>query len=281
MNFFQDLRNSIYNPKFYRELLVRSFGYSLAYYAKLSAVLALLVAIFFSLTAVPQINRFIWQAGDEVLALYPTDLQLQVVNGRLVSNEDKVVVSWPTNWQIKSEKTKNLLVLDITASSTVEALTQADTLILLTADSLVFRNDQNRLESVLLKEIEGLKLGEAEIKQFFSLAKPWFKLVAPIMVLVVFGLVIFMMLVLLLPLVIVSLFAYILLRLMEQSVGLKVSWKTSYRLCLHAVTLPLVVGLILPILGLASSVWVFMGLILLVLFWNFQTNTNWWKSVEK
>ena len=102
--------------------------------------------------------------------------------------------------------------------------------------------------------------------------QPFFKFVAPILVLVIF---VAMLLSFVLNLLYL-LFGALLVMLMGKLVKQNWTYGTAYRLCLHATTLPLIVGLAFSMLPIGAENIPFLstGLLLMVVYMNFRNVTK-------
>ena len=97
--------------------------------------------------------------------------------------------------------------------------------------------------------------------------QPFFKFVAPILVLVVFVAMLLSFVLNLLYLLFGALLVLVMGKIMKQNF----SYSTSYRICLHATTLPLIVGLAFSLLPIGGSHIPFFStvLLLVVVYVNF------------
>jgi hypothetical protein len=268
MNFFQQIRSSIYDPDFYLKLLDKSLGFSIGYYLKLSSVLALVVAVFFAVTTVPNLNRLIWPIGDTVVALYPDDLEIKITDGRVITNQDRTVIALPADWPRTVLSPTNLLVIDIGATPTIEDLDKADTVALLTEEAFIFRNDQDGFEIISLTESRDFELTKEILNNSISRVEPWLILVAPVLVLMLFVFVFIVITLLLLPLSILAFLVFVMVRLILPTSTGKISYGTSYRLSLHAFTLPLLFILPLAMVGLTLPAWLAILCPLFIIYLN-------------
>ena len=86
MEFFKNIKNSIYNPEYYSNLLNKPFSYSLKYFLLFSFIIALLLTVDSSFSALPKIKSFLDVAGKKTIQYYPDELQITIKNGKTSTN---------------------------------------------------------------------------------------------------------------------------------------------------------------------------------------------------
>ena len=86
MKIFKNIKNSIYSPKFYKELLEKPFSFSFKYFAIFALTISLFVTIIFSVIYIPGIKFFIDEFGYNVIDYYPEELQVTIKNGQVFTN---------------------------------------------------------------------------------------------------------------------------------------------------------------------------------------------------
>src|SRR6185437_14513983 len=92
MNFLLKIKNSIYNPSFYRSIAVTSFGSALRYYLLLCLLITLLRVAFLVFPIASGIHSFIQTASTEVVNAYPKDLSISIHNGIATINKPQPYV---------------------------------------------------------------------------------------------------------------------------------------------------------------------------------------------
>ncbi|MDQ5957812.1 MAG: hypothetical protein QG665_138 [Patescibacteria group bacterium] len=276
MNFFQDLRNSIYSPTFYRGIFSQTFGYSVSYYFKLAAVIALVSSVLFAIAVVPKINAGLWQMENSIMESFPDTLELRVAAGELQKNiKDEVIIPIPKGWTNDNKvmgdfQFEHLVVIDTASPATLEVYRAKKAFVLLAKDGLVGPdNSRGTIKILPYDEDMDFTLTEAKIAGFFNAVRPWYVMVAPVLVLSIFILFMFLLFFLLLPLAVVAFLAWVLLFLAQKIIGRRVRFGEAYRLTLHAVTLPLLISFFFAFIwdGMFGPS-LFMATVLLVIFVN-------------
>ncbi len=280
MNFFKDLKNSVYNPAFYRQLLDRSFGYSFSYYAKLAAVIALVWSASISFALVPAAYSFFNQASQAVGEVYPADLELAVKDGVLTKNIAgpvrlplPAIVKEKMTSENQATTTKALAVIDTEASADLASYEKAGAYVLVTKEALVYQDgeDKTRVSIAPFDHQMTFGLNQAKIIDHIEKARPWLKLVAPALLVVLFLAFMFVMYLMLLPLGLLALLVWGVLRLMKKNIGRTVAFGTAYRLTLHASTASFLVWAIFSVLvGSGFGVLFFSGLTLFLVYLNLR-----------
>lgn len=113
MQFLREVRESLYSPLFYRELLSRPFSYSLTYFLKLSAALAFVYAVLFVVLLMPDVRVFLTDASSMLSEAFPGNFAFEIENGIASTTvKQPFTVHWPG-------ESLNVLTIDLTSSSTM------------------------------------------------------------------------------------------------------------------------------------------------------------------
>ncbi len=165
MKFFRTITNSLVSKDFYAELLSNTHPKpvrkAMWYLFRVYIIVALFLTVLISISISAIIPRFDAAAKN----ILPPGAEIVVDNGVLTTNTNPIVIAMPEDANAPGlrteagrgavistssdaeggiDKVRNLIVLDVTASSTVEALEQKDTLTLITSDGFIFRGDGGR-----------------------------------------------------------------------------------------------------------------------------------------
>ncbi len=162
MKFFRTITNSLVSKDFYAGLLQnphpKPVRKGLWYLFRLYILVALFLTILISINISAVIPRFDAVARD----ILPPGAEIVIQNGMLTTNTNPIIIAMPKDSSALSSKTgeganavstssditvvrvENLVVLDITASSTIEALHDRNTLALVTSDGFIFQGDNGR-----------------------------------------------------------------------------------------------------------------------------------------
>lgn len=275
MNFLNQIQNSIYNRDFYKSLLTQPFWYSFKYYLKLSLLLSIVITIVFTIFAVPDLLRGLWKIDTEVLNIYPDDLVVTISEGRASINQtEPYVVPLPRHLipeEIEEfDNYQNLLVIDTKVGASIEqALESTSTMAFLSETQIAYKDIDGRIYTDSIAPFTNMTISEGELRNVIEHVRPWYKVLAPLSVVLVFGASFLSMILLLGIILIQNVFSWILLRLMGVKInGQNVGFIKSFQVTLHAVTLSFVLISILVIFGAPTIGILLFALTLAILYFN-------------
>lgn len=192
MKFFHTLINSLTKKDFYLSVIRGEKKIGFGFVFKLQIIAALFLTILLSIN-IAQVLPAIDNLAQNIL---PKGAEVLVKDGRLETNSNPIVVPLPqdersvrikqsivdtTNQVISTNEgqanpgitststiasavpvsvlgIKNLLVLDVTASTTPADLEKKDTFVLVTADGIIFKGDTGRITITQFKDMKDLDL---------------------------------------------------------------------------------------------------------------------------
>ncbi|MEA1929867.1 MAG: DUF1189 family protein [Patescibacteria group bacterium] len=248
MSIFTQIKDSVYEPSFYRSLGKQPLSYSFKYFFKFVLLLSLAFTIVLTINWAPRVKEALNEIGPAVASFYPAELVVTIEDGIAITN-----VPEPFFFDIPAgdfeegvgrhvdERLEHLLVIDTTESFSVEKFGEYRTLAWLTRDALVVMDDQG-IQLIPLAEIPNIIIDRALIDglttslQDFLSAFPF--LLLPIGIFIASFVFSASKLIYLL---IAALLIWLLTKIMGQSAG----YAKSYQIGLHAVTLGMI---LLPVL---------------------------------
>lgn len=236
MNFFKTIRSSVYDPAFYSNLSETKTG-GFGYYIKLSLLLAVLCAIWHSIVVMPQVRSALSDQNLETIVQYfPADLTLTIKNGVVSTNvQEPYIIPVPSN-EVKPGTPKNLVVINTKITDIpTDVLKSNDTLSFIAKNAFVV-NKNNTLQVVPTTQIPNMELNRASARAFMVEHIPFVRnlsLLIPFFIF--FGLFVGYMFNLI-PLLIVALVVWLVLKFMKKSAG----YKHAYKVTLYAQTVSLV-----------------------------------------
>ncbi len=174
MKFFYILTQSISSKQFYGELIGGKHPIGFIFLAKVQVLVALFLTIVISI----QVSTVLPTLEQKMSGLLPEGAEIVLKDGKLSTNinpvlipftpQDQVVVSTSTEGfrdtrAVSSALSSsvipaNLVVLDITTSTTEESLRARDTLMLITQDGIVYGEPGKRVSSSYFTEISSVNL---------------------------------------------------------------------------------------------------------------------------
>jgi maltodextrin utilization protein YvdJ len=250
-SFIEHIHKSIYGPEYYQELLTRPASFSWKYYWSLAMLLALFLIIVSSISIVPLIGKTLNNFPQKFLAYYPDELEVRIINGHASSTVTEPYFL-PIPDMLKgsigdnSSSTQNLGVIDTQTPASLERFQSYNVLFWVSGNALVVRDQQGGLRISPFSLDFNYIVNEKVLHDLIGIAQPFFKFVAPIVVLVLFIAMLLMFAVELVYLLFSALLVFIMGRLLKQ----RWSYGTAFRICLHAVTLPLLLSVALSLVHL-------------------------------
>jgi len=251
---------SLTSPNYYQDVLKAKSSFSFKYLILLLLIINLVLGVRFAVNAfklLPKIDPFLKEAKVAITDLYPEKLIVTIKKQKITTNmKEPYFIGFPEKVGSFGPY-KYLLTID--TKGKVDDYTKDASLFLLTSESLVVPDDNETYKVVPLSEKlakipEGTKFARAEWDEMIKLIDPYLVKVPG------FARVILIVLAILLPFVMtVSSLVWKLVYLLVWALPLwiltkilkkKLSYGETYRLSMHGLTLPLLIGFALSLLGL-------------------------------
>lgn len=276
MTFWDKFKNSIYGPEFYKGLKAKPLSFSFKYFYALALILAAIGTLQVSSRIIPGMAAFLTGISSGIVDNYPSELTITIKDGQASSNvAEPYFIKMPDS--VRSEKSANvpnpanLIVIDTKNQFTEENFAKYDTVALLTKTSVAFRKDNGGIEIYSLGKIPNWTIDKTSIASFMGKVQPFIKFVAPLLVAAIFiGLMIAFS-----AQLIYLLFAALLIWIVVKVKKLPLGYKRSYQVGLHAITLPLLLGVVSNIFSMQNPIPFFSTILLVaVAFINFEPKKN-------
>lgn len=247
--FLNNIKDSIFNPEYYREIYGKPFSYSLKYFFSFALTLAVVGSLFLSFSLIPVVKTFVKTAGDKIIAYYPEELQIDVRKGFATTNvKEPYSVPFPQELKVKEFSLffgqKNLLVIDTARDITVNEFKELDTLAFLTRDSIFFQDERGKITIQSLNQIPDVKINRAGIAAVYNKIKPFFNIFPPIIALGLFFMIIIVLIFKLSYLIIGGLVIWFVARARK----MQIPYEKAYQLGLHLMTMGILVDAVLFLL---------------------------------
>lgn len=256
------IKNSVYNPVFYKELTNKPWSFSVVYYLKLALLLALIASVIWSFILVPRIINFLRTVPDYVLSAYPAELELSIEEGQVSSNveEPYLIDLSETLAQFNTPEERRLLVvIDTTTANPLATFEEYregnEILALIGKDTVVYVDSVNEMGGVSLSvqalpEDLDLVINQVNIANFFDKLSSYFFLIPFVLVPALFAFVFVSILAFLVWLIFISFLLWVVYYLARDK-GERFTFGQMYRLTMHFSTLGLISYLIFISLGMA------------------------------
>ena len=242
-----------------------NFGGSLKYFFKLSLLLALVGAVYLSFVSIPKVNSFISTFGDRVVDAYPAELEVRLKNGLVSTNVvEPYIIPLPKdefNADYNKSNYENLIVIDTKSDLSLDKFNAYNTVVLLTKNAVLTR-DKGKITITELKGTSDLTINRDKLVYWVGKVTPFVKKLPYIIPVIVFtGLFLYFAF---------SLFYLLFVALLVFIIGkirkLGLSYKKSYQISLHAITLPLILSMVSWFVNIKMFFFV-PTIILLVVVW--------------
>ena len=275
MNIFVKIKNAIYGPKYYSDVVKKPFSYSFKYLLVFALLFALVFTIVVTIKFVPVVN-LLSQKAPEIVNYFPQDLTITIKDGKVSTNvQEPYFVKMPQDMKgntklnsaniaingavIETDTTKidNLVVIDTKNKFDIDTFNSYKTFALLTSDSVVYMNKNNQTTITSLSEIKDFTLNRGKVSSFVNMAKPFLVVLYPV---VFVGAYIGGFFIILLKMVYL-LFGALLVWLVAKIKGLKIGYKGSYKAGMQLMTGAIIVTSVLSVFSIR---FVFLFSILLI-----------------
>ena len=243
MKFFKTIADSIYSPAFYGSVVKGEYKSSFAYFFLFIIICAVLKTAFIA----PQIVAFqdvVSTMGVQTIDKFPADLKVVIKNGKVSTNvKEPYLIPLP---DLKSPDAAILIVIDTKTPYSAEQLKKYKTIAWLTGDTLFYarRASSGEIKVIPLTDVKDFTLDKDFVDSTFKTLSPLLKLIGPLLVILavfgiyagyIFELVYFFLL---------ALLVWLVATVMKVNMDY---WK-AYRVSIHALTAPLLVGLVFALI---------------------------------
>jgi len=272
MKIFKQIKSSVYGPAFYRSMHEKSLGSAFKYFFSLIAIVALVCAGI-SLFYIPKITAFGQDAAQKIIAHYPSELEVKVAKGQASSNvPEPYFIPLPSeNAKSVENSPKNLLVIDTKDSFNLSDFNSYSTAVLLSKDVLAYKDKQGKITIQSLDKFPDVTVNQAKVVEWAGVANAFLaKLVYFLPLAVFFG--VFVMYVV--GKLVYLLFVSLLVMLLLKTKNLPASYSQAYKMSLHAITVPIVLGLLMALVGIHQFLFLPTIILLVVLTLNLRSSTS-------
>jgi len=248
MKIFSDIKNSIYGPDYYNELLSKPASYSIKYFIKFALLMSLVMAVVSAFIFIPNIKTFLDNAELKLISNYPKNLEVAVKNGQAFANVQqpyfiKMPQSLKNNPGNNSFQAENFIVLDTENKFDLEKFTSFKTWLVVNKDTVSYMDDKNNQGITVqpLKDAPDFVVNKDLVVSLVGKIKPFVKFIYPIVIIFVF---LTSMFVLAWHLV-YGFFGALLVWLAAKMKKIKISYMKAYQLGIHLMTPVIILSLIL------------------------------------
>ena len=240
--FFYTFKNSLISPSYYKDLFKTDIKFSLKYLSVLALFVSLFVTVILSIIKVPQINQQIKTSLENSRNYYPEDLVVTISGDDWFINQSQPYVL-PIPDVDNGDIPKNLITFY--KEGTIDDLETFDTLILFNKENIIIKN-QNEIRVTPIENFPDIRIDKGVYENGIARLSKILRIFIPVMILMMFtGLFLFFG-------VMRGVYVFIpafVIWLLGKGLGIKdtLTYKNSYKICLHSMTLPLLIQGILII----------------------------------
>lgn len=265
--FYTSFIKSISSPAYYKDVVKAPISFSLKYLFFLSYIFMFIfiaASAIYMATLLPKLPEFVSTAKSHLDTFYPTDLIITITDGIVTTNKKEPV--FLTIPEVTDEEFKYVITIDTKAQ--VEDYYDYDTFFLVTDDSVVYPESDDRSYSVtsieeLQKEVGFKKIDRNTYEQFLAMAYPFLDSIPKTAPFVLIGIVLIVPFIAAVFEFIRNIFIVALLSVITFVLALLLKINLPYlkifQMGLHAVTIPLILmsilfftGATVPLLFIAS-----------------------------
>jgi hypothetical protein len=247
MNIFTKIKNAIYGPKYYSEVIAKPFSYSFKYLLVFALLFGLAFTIVATIKFVPMVN-LMSQKAPELANYFPQGLVITIKDGKVSTNvQEPYFIKLPPNYNNKnnnqSGKTEieNLIVIDTKDKFDIDTFNSYKAAMLLTEDSIVYLDSNNKISISSLSGLNNFKLDKGQVVSLINMVKPFLVILYPVVFVgayiggffVVVGKMVYL------------LFGALLVWLVAKAKGIKMGYKKSYRAGMQLMTAAIIITSVL------------------------------------
>jgi hypothetical protein len=240
MQFLKNLKNSIYGPDYYIELLQKPISFSFRYFFSFISLIALIASVIFLFTVAPKVKLILDKIGAQALERFPASLEITIKEGNAsINQQEPYKISAPAgikDTEFFYGKVENILVIDTKNDFTTEELGQYKTLCVL-AKTIIACQREDQITIQPLSKIANLVINKAIITSWVERVRPFLNLIYPLALIGAWLVFFFSIILRLAYLLIFALVIWLIASLKK----IKIGYAKSYQMGLHLMTLPIIV----------------------------------------
>ncbi len=234
MNFINDIKSSLYNPRFYASLRERSLASSFKYFFSLVAILVFVIAFAWGSELSPLFSR---ENLMKLVAYYPAELSIAIKAGVISTNvTEPYIIKTGEEFSKMKNGHPNMVVIDTTSVFSRELFKQYDTSVWVGKDFVASSKNQDQLELSDVSRAPDFSLNRSRLLHWVDIINHYHLLLSLGLFAALFfsfyGFFTFQLLWLFLMAFLVLLVA----KLYKH----RLSYKNSYQIALHAATVPFI-----------------------------------------
>lgn len=275
MDFIENIKNSVYNPTFYRNIPKESFGAALRYYLLLCLLVTFFRLVFLSFPVATNVTSAVQAGTQGLLNNYPGNLEVTIHQGKLSVNQPEPYI---LPLCFKDAACQNIII-DTNRPDVETYLKQKNLFMLLTQDKAYIKSSSTDIRVQDLSQIGDMKVNKSVVINFLHDISPWTKFFVPFALLFI-GIMLYIGFLFKL---VYLLFLTLILWLLARKFAPGMTYGQSYKISLHVVTLGILAALLLDVTSWFSHIYSFpfMGTLFSILIFLINFNTAGTKTTKK
>ena len=254
--FVRTFWKSLTSFAYYKDIIQARFAFSFKYFWLFSFVLGSILTVVISFTVIPTINKFLGRLSQKVTNLYPPDLVVTIKNGQVATNAvEPLHIPIPfelfTDTPPAISDQKQIYLVTIDTKAQIDDYQNSQSLIFITKDTAVVRDDNEGYRIYPLKDAGDVTLNKKMVDEFLNKIMPLLNYIPTVLVIILFVVFAFILPISrLVSLMFLNLPLLVTARLMHISL----SYKKLFQVGLHALTLPTLIQVGLSVFNLTPPV---------------------------
>lgn len=276
MNFFQKAKSSLYDPDFYSDLRQQSLGSAITYFILLVLILSAVVSVIFGLKIFKSLSA---ENINKLANFYPKELRVKIEKGEISTNLQEPYFIKNDSLENSSKlKNSNFLVIDTKTEFSIDAFNKYDASVWIGKNFIVSSKRQGQAEFQDVSKIPDYSLSYEKISNWASILAGYRMWIFACFLILIFLSFCIYFVAKIVWLLIASVFVMFLVK--TKSVIL--SYESSLKVSLYAVTAPLIIQACFFFLGISHSPFLFFYTIvlLLVVLMNVKEQKNISSEIE-
>jgi len=251
MNIFTKIRNSIYSPSYYSEVVEKPFFSAFKYLLIFALLFAFVFAVVVTIKSSSIINMLSVEA-PKIADYFPQDLTIMIKDGNVSTNvQEPYFIKIPKDWKNQYEadtgspNIENLLVIDTKNKFDYSLFVSYKTVALLTADSIAYVEDNGKISIMPLSQVGEFVLNRSTVLNFIEKARPFIVWLYPIIFIGAY----FIGYIMVVAKMFYLLFGALIVWLVARLKGLKLGYGGAYKIGMYLITGPILITSLLLLIS--------------------------------
>jgi hypothetical protein len=247
MKIFTEIKNSIYSPEYYKEVLQKPMSYSIKYFFKFVLIFSFILAIIFSFVYLPKVKIFFDNFGMQLVNAFPSNLEVEIKNSQAFSlSPQPYFIKTPSDFKTNNGQTnfENLITIDVNNVFDLNKFNSFNTLSVLNKDSISYI-ENNKISIQPLKGVPNFVANRENLSDFVNKVTPLLKFIYLVIPAGLFAGIYMSFIFYLFYLIFGALVIWIILKIKK----INIEYKKAYQIGIHILTPALIINTALSNFG--------------------------------